>query len=91
MKRHGFIFIDLLLAIVLSMIFIPFVLSSILNLIHIHSKVISKAKTLTKIQNGVNSYQYSNQYFNKEKSYNNLIIFKENVDFNTLYWIHQND
>lgn len=89
MKYHGFIFLDLLVALLLSGIFVPIIISSSLNLIQIHEMVLNESKQLSHIQNKINSSELSFKQKNNQINFAPFTIFEDTVKFTPIHWLHR--
>jgi hypothetical protein len=89
MKNKGFIYLDLFCALIITSIFIPILVSSVLQLSHLHHYLTSVSGHLLLIKNNINSINSSTSYEPKGTFLTQFHLFKESSYSTPIVWIHK--
>ena len=91
MFQRGFIFLDLICALIISSIFIPVLFSSIMHIIKIQQSIISSSTHLFSIKNSINSVHSSADYNPSGLFLNKFYLFQDQTYLTPIFWIHNVD
>lgn len=91
MHEKGILYLDLIGVLVISSIFIPILLSSLLHLSHLQSYLTSVSDQLILIKNNINSISTTSNYTPERLILNSFHLFKDTSLETPLFWIHSNE
>tara|TARA_B100001094_G_C17858707_1_gene636326 strand:+ start:27 stop:302 length:276 start_codon:yes stop_codon:yes gene_type:complete len=91
MHEKGILYLDLIGVIIISSIFIPILVTSLLHLSHLHSYLASISDQLILIKNNINSISATSNSTPERLILNSFHLFKDTSLETPIFWIHSND